>query len=108
MPQKDVLMTMDAKERRPRRSFSKEFKAEVVQLVRTSGKTIAAIAREMDLGETGVREWMRQADIDAGRRDGLTTAEREELTALRKENRVLREERDILKRATVFFAKETR
>jgi transposase len=101
-------MTMDAKERRPRRSFSKEFKAEVVQLVRTSGKNIAAIAREMDLGETAVREWVRQADIDAGRRDGLTTAEREELTALRKENRVLREERDILKRATVFFAKETR
>jgi transposase len=101
-------MTMDAKERRPRRSFSKEFKAEVVQLVRTSGKTIAAISREMDLGETAVREWMRQADIDAGRRDGLTTTEREELTALRKENRVLREERDILKRATVFFAKEPR
>ena len=101
-------MTEHARERRPRRSFSKEFKAEVVQLVRTSGKTIAAIAREMDLGETAVREWVRQADVDAGRREGLTTAEREELAALRKENRVLREERDILKRATVFFAKEIR
>jgi transposase len=101
-------MTEQARERRPRRSFSKEFKAEVVQLVRTSGKTIAAIAREMDLGETAVREWVRQADVDAGRREGLTTAEREELAALRKENRVLREERDILKRATVFFAKEIR
>jgi transposase len=101
-------MTEQARERRPRRSFSKEFKAEVVQLVRTSGKTIAAIAREMDLGETAVREWVRQADVDAGRREGLTTSEREELAALRKENRVLREERDILKRATVFFAKETR
>ena len=101
-------MTRDAMERRPRRSFSKEFKAEVVQLFRTSGKTIAAIAREMDLGETAVREWVSQADIDAGRRDGLTTTEREELSALRKENRVLREERDILKRATVFFARETR
>jgi transposase len=101
-------MTKDAKERRPRRSFSREFKAEVVELVRTSGKTIAAIAREMDLGETAVREWVRQADVDAGRREGLTTTEREELVALRKENRVLREERDILKRATVFFAKETR
>jgi transposase len=55
-----------------------------------------------------VREWVRQADIDAGRRDGLTTTEREELTALRKENRILREERDILKRATAFFARETR
>jgi transposase len=96
-------MTEQARERRPRRSFSKEYKAEVVALVRTSGKTIAAIARDMDLGETAVREWVRQADVDAGRRDGLTTAEREELAALRKENRVLREERDILKRATAFM-----
>ena len=101
-------MTEQARERRPRRSFSKEYKAEVVELVRTSGKTIAAIARDMDLGETAVREWVRQADVDTGRRDGLTTAEREELAALRKENRVLREERDILKRATAFFARETR
>ena len=101
-------MSSQRPERRPRRSFSKEFKAEVVQLVRSSGKTIAAIAREMDLGETAVREWVRQADVDAGRREGLTTAEREELAALRKENRVLREERDILKRATAFFARETR
>jgi transposase len=101
-------MTMDAKERRPRRRFSAEFKAEVVELVRSSGKTVGAVAREMDLTETAVREWVRQADIDAGRRDGLTTAEREELSQLRKENRILREERDILKRATAFFARETR
>jgi transposase len=107
-PRKDVLMTMDAKERRPRRRFSAEFKAEVVELVRSSGKTVGAVAREMDLTETAVREWVRQADIDAGRRDGLTTAEREELSQLRKENRILREERDILKRATAFFARETR
>lgn len=95
-------------ERRPRRSFSKEFKTEVVGLVRTSGKSVAAVAREMDLTETAVREWVRQAEIDAGRRDGLTTSEREELAALRKECRVLREERDILKRAVSFFARETR
>jgi len=101
-------MTMDAKERRPRRRFSAEFKAEVVELVRSSGKTVGAVAREMDLTETAVRDWVRQADIDAGRRDGLTTAEREELSQLRKENRILREERDILKRATAFFARETR
>jgi transposase len=101
-------MTEQARERRSRRSFSKEYKAEVVALVRSSGKTIAAIARDMDLGETAIREWVRQADIDAGRRDGLTTTEREELAALRKENRVLREERDILKRATAFFAREIR
>ena len=58
--------------------------------------------------ETAVREWVKQADIDAGRRDGLTTAEREELVALRRENRQLREDVGILKRATAFFAKETR
>ena len=103
---KDVLLTSDTKERRPRRSFSKEFKAEVVELVRSSGQPVAAVARRMDLTETAVREWVRQADIDAGRRDGLTTTEREELSALRKENRILREERDILKRATAFFVRE--
>jgi len=107
-PRKDVLMTSGTKERRPRRRFSAEFKAEVVELVRSSGKMVGAIAREMDLTETAVRAWVRQADIDAGRRDGLTTTEREELSRLRKENRILREERDILKRATAFFARETR
>jgi len=101
-------MTEKVRERRPRRSFSPQFKTEVVDLVRTSGKSIAAVAREMDLTETAVREWVRQAEVDAGKRAGLTTAEREELAALRKENRVLREERDILKRAVSFFARETR
>ena len=101
-------MTGVTKERRPRRSFSKQFKMEVVGLVQSSGRPVSAIAREMDLTETAVREWVRQAEVDAGRRDGLTTAEREELAALRKENRILREERDILKRATAFFARETR
>ena len=55
-----------------------------------------------------MREWVRRADVDAGRREGLTNAEREEIARLRRENRVLREERDILKRATAFFARETR
>ncbi len=94
--------------RRPRRSFSDEYKAEVVELCRTSGKSIAQVARDLGLGETAVRRWVAQAEIDAGRRPGLTTEEHAELVALRKENRVLREERDILRRATVFFAKETR
>ncbi len=66
------------------------------------------MARDFDLTETAVREWVKQADIDAGRRDGLTTAEREELAQLRRENRQLREDVGILKRATAFFAKETR
>src|SRR5437016_3758449 len=78
-PRKDVPMTSGTKERRPRRRFSKEFKAEVVELVRSSGQSVAAVARRMDLTRTAVREWVRQADIDAGRRDGLMTTEREEL-----------------------------
>jgi transposase len=74
----------------------------------TSGKTVAEVCRDLDLTETAVRAWVRQAEIDSGDRDGLTTTEREELARLRRENRVLREERDILKRATAFFARETR
>ena len=101
------METME-RERRPRRSFSKEFKRDAVNLVRESGRTVAEVARDLDLTESALREWVRQADVDDGRRDGLTTAEREELVRLRKENRVLREERDILKRATAFFARETR
>jgi transposase len=96
------------KQPRPRRSFSKEFKAEVVELVRQPGNTVGSVSRDLELTETAVRDWVRQADVDSGRRDGLTTAEREELARLRRENRVLREERDILKRATAFFAKEIR
>ena len=94
--------------RGPRRSFPDEYKAEVIDLCRSSGSSIAAVARDLDLSETAVRRWVNQAEVDAGRRDGLSTAEREELARLRKEVRVLREERDILRRATVFFARETR
>ena len=92
---------------RVRRSFTPEFKAQTVELVRSSGKSVGEVCRDLDLTETAVRRWLAQADIDAGRRDGLTTAEREELSRLRRENRVLREERDILKKAAAFFAKET-
>lgn len=95
-------------EGRRRRSFTAQYKAEVVELCRTGGRSIAAVARDLGLTETAVRRWVAQAEIDAGHRDGLTTAEREELSRLRKEIRVLREERDVLKRATVFFAAETR
>ncbi len=91
-----------------RRAFTKEFKAQTVRLARDSGKSIGVIARELDLGESGLRNWIRQAEIDAGRgRPGaLTTDEREELTRLRQDVRTLRMERDILKKATAFFAKE--
>ena len=102
------METMGKKRQRSRRSFSKEFKAEVVELVRSSGRSVPDVCRDLDLSETAVRGWMRQADVDDGHREGLSTAEREELAKLRKEVRVLREERDILKRATAFFARETR
>jgi transposase len=94
--------------RRQRRAFTPEFKAEVVALVRRGERSVRAVCRELDLSETAVRRWVAQAAVDAGERDGLTTEEREELQRLRREVRVLREERDILKRAATFFAMETR
>ncbi len=93
-------------ERRHRRRFTPEFKARTVELIRTSGKPIAQVCRELDLTETAVRRWVLQAQIDAGERQGLTSAEREELTRLRRENRVLREEREILRKAAAFFARQ--
>ena len=93
---------------RPRRFFPPEYKAEVVELIRSTGKTIGQVAKELDLTETAVRQWLRQADLDTGRRsDGLATAERDELRRLRREVRELREEREILRKAAVFFARET-
>jgi transposase len=92
---------------RPRRSFTPEFKAHTVELLRTSSKSVGEVCRDLDLTETAVRRWLTQADIDEGRRDGLTTDERDELSRLRRENRVLREEREILRKAAAFFAKET-
>jgi transposase len=93
---------------RPRRFYPPEYKAEVVELICSTGKTAGQVARELDLTETAVRQWVRRADLDTGRRtDGLTTAEREELRRLRRENRDLREEREILRKAAVFFARET-
>ncbi len=103
------METMAKKKRaRARRSFTPEFKAEIVAACQRGDRSIGQVARDFDLTETAVREWVRQAEIDAGNRDGLTTAEREELTRLRRENRRLAEDVEILKRATAFFAKETR
>ena len=94
---------------RKRRSFTPEYKAEVVGLVRDGGKAISAVARDLGLTESAVRKWVALSDADGGRGDGkvLTTAEREELTQLRRENRQLRMEREILKKATAFFARES-
>ncbi len=95
--------------RRQRRSFTPKFKAEVIALVRQGERSLPAICRELDLSETAVRRWVSQAAVDAGESEGLTTEEREELRRLRRAVRVLREERDILKRAAAaFFARETR
>lgn len=95
-------------QRRRRRAFTDSFKAEVVELCRKGDRTIPEVARDLDLTESSVRRWVEQAEIDAGRKPGLTSSEHEELVRLRKENRVLREERDILKRATAFFANGSR
>src|SRR5215510_9088778 len=93
------------KESRPRRSFTAEFKAEIVQLCQRGDRSIGQVARDFDLTETAVRTWARQAERDAGTGDGgLTGAERQELAALRQENRRLRGDVEILKRATAFFA----
>ena len=91
-----------------RRRFTPEYKAEVVQLIRTSGKSVAAVSRDLGINKGSLHEWLKQADVDTGRREGLTTAEREELLRARREIRVLREERDILRKAAAFFAQETR
>src|SRR5207249_11959069 len=80
-------------DKRSRRRFTKEFKAETVALIRQSGKSIAEVCRDMGLSESSVHRWLAQAEIDAGQRDGLTTAERDELFHVRRELRVVREER---------------
>ena len=95
--------------RRPRRQFTDEFMAGAVRLVLDEGKTIGAVARELDLTPSSLANWVRHAQADRMKgKTGLTTAEREELARLRKENRVLQEERDILKKAAAFFAKQSR
>ena len=91
--------------RRPRRQFSDEFRSGAVRLVLDEGKTVGAVARELDLTPSALSGWVRQARADRTQgRTGLTTEERTELAALRKENRQLRMERDILKKAAAFFA----
>jgi transposase len=94
---------------RKRRSFTAEQKREAVRLVQTSGKSIGQVARDLDLTETALRRWVQQAEIDAGRgpEGALTSEERAELQQLRRENTRLRQERDFLKKAASFFARES-
>jgi transposase-like protein len=91
--------------RREKRIFSDEYKAEAVELVRTSGKSIGRIAKELDITETSLRQWVKAAERESAP-VALTGSEREELERLRKDVRTLRMERDFLKKAAAFFAKD--
>jgi transposase len=96
-------------QKRARRSYTEEFKAGAVRLVLEEGKTISQVSRDLDLTETAFRKWVERARADQGKGKAgvLTTAEKEELTRLRREVRELKMERDILKKAAAFFAKES-
>jgi len=86
--------------------YTDEFKREAVKLLRTSERTIPQLAKELGVSPQSLRNWSTQLNVDEGKAEGLSTAEREELRRLRRENRVLAEEREILKKAAAFFAKE--
>jgi len=96
--------------KRARRIFTNEFKLETVKLVKESDKSIGQIAKDLDLTESALRNWVKQYEIDQGEGPpgALTTVERDELRRLRRENQQLRMERDLLKKATAFFAKESK
>jgi transposase-like protein len=95
--------------KRKRRSFNKEFKAEAVRLCQVGNRSVGQVAKDLDLTETALRDWVKRAEVDAGEGPpgALTTAEREELTRLRKQVKRLETEREILKKAAAFFAKES-
>ncbi len=94
--------------RRGRRSFTTEFKAEAVRLCKVGDRTVGQVAKDLDLTETALRDWVKRADVDAGNGPpgALTTDERDELRELRKRVKRLEMEREILKKAAAFFAKE--
>jgi transposase len=108
-PGKDVGMSIsEAMAKRRRRSFSPEFKREIVALCQLPDNSVASVCKEYELAESAVRRWVRQAEIDAGLTPGVSTGEAEEVARLRKQLREVTEERDILARAVGFFAKGTR
>jgi len=102
---------MDKREmkRRPRREFTADFKSEAVRLCKVGDRTIRQVANDLDLTETALREWVKRADIEvgAGPPGALTSDERAELVRLRSENKRLQMEREVLKKAAAFFAKES-
>jgi transposase len=87
--------------------YTPEFRREAVQLAQNADRSIAQVARDLGISNQTLRNWIKQADVDAGRREGLSTDEREELRRLRRENRTLLQEREILKKAAAFFARES-
>lgn len=87
-------------------NYSPQFRADAVRLYRSSDRPLAEISSDLGISRESLRRWAKQEDVDAGTTEGLTTEEREEVTHLRRENRVLREEREILKKAAAFFAQE--
>jgi transposase len=90
-----------------RRGYAREFREEAVRLWRVSGRSLREVASDLRISPETIRRWALQIDVDEGRRQGLTSEEREELWRLRRENARLREEREILKKAATFFARET-
>ena len=93
--------------KRPRRKFSDEFKRDAVEIVNSSDKSIAQVARELGIYDSTLGNWVKQDEINRGVRDGVTTAERKEVTELRRENARLRMERELLKRAVAFWVRES-
>jgi transposase len=91
---------------RTRPPYTPEFRAEAVRLYRSSDRGLKQISAELGIAPESLRRWAKRSDVDAGRTSGLTTDEREELRRLRRENRTLRMERDLLKKAAAFFARE--
>jgi transposase-like protein len=86
--------------------YPDEFRRRAVELVRSSGDPLAKVARDLGVSETGLRNWVVQAEIDAGERAGLSSDERKELAELRRQNHRLAMENEILKRAAAYFAQE--
>jgi transposase len=108
-----IMVSVGKKKRRPRREFPPEFKAEIVELCRRGDRTVHQVVKDFDLTYSSVARWIEQADADPDAvvepsAESLTVAEKTELAALRRENARLKQDVEVLKRATAFFAKETR